>query len=468
MQSEGALAHMILFSKVQLARGSELVIFSPSAVSNYTDVSVRLASSVHAKKTRRRLLQERVTTLPIGTQLPVPLFQQNGSSIFGCTPSVECGPQYKSLAAGVVTIYAVDPMSKTVGLCTDKGQLQGFEYWLVIFNYNAPCNYTQAPPIRDLIQGVSLSFYDSAADVLLMAIPNLIPNNFHTFVLGFNASDMDIPEEAIAIHHPGGAPAAISTVQGSGISLNFPKPNFPPSEVQPSDETHFQVTWTTGATIGGSSGSPLIDVATNRIVGVLTGGYSNCQDRTQPDYYGRLSVAWKHGLYQYLSSVVVLDKGTSFARKSTVAVMQANDTLPGRPVQHSRLALGMYPNVLHFLPNITSQTLTYYLLDPPLQNETVVTTAEIVSLRGNSIDVTPYVTLQNAHQNFTLADFGTQFVTQVNTTGLTDIVPGGLLRFLLLVNISSDLFPDDFKLMAVKGAAVSADTISIREGSFQG
>ncbi len=61
---------------------------------------------------------------------------------------------------------------------------------------------------------MSLSFYDSAADVLLMAIPNLIPNNFHTFVLGFNASDLDIPEEAIAIHHPGGAPAAISTVQG--------------------------------------------------------------------------------------------------------------------------------------------------------------------------------------------------------------------------------------------------------------
>ena len=51
-----------------------------------------------------------------------------------------------------------------------------------------------------------------------------------------------------------------------------------------------QVTWTTGATIGGSSGSPLIDVATNRVVGVLTGGFSDCQHRTQPDYYGRLSV----------------------------------------------------------------------------------------------------------------------------------------------------------------------------------
>lgn len=50
-----------------------------------------------------------------------------------------------------------------------------------------------------------------------------------------------------------------------------------------------QVTWGNGATIGGSSGSPLIDVATQKVVGVLTGGYTNCHDRTQSDYYGRLS-----------------------------------------------------------------------------------------------------------------------------------------------------------------------------------
>lgn len=56
--------------------------------------------------------------LQIGTQLPVPLFQQDNSSIFGCTPSVECDPQYGTLAAGVVSIYAVDPTSRTVGLCS--------------------------------------------------------------------------------------------------------------------------------------------------------------------------------------------------------------------------------------------------------------------------------------------------------------------------------------------------------------
>ena len=48
-----------------------------------------------------------------------------------------------------------------------------------------------------------------------------------------------------------------------------------------------QVTWKVGATVGGSSGSPLIDTSTNMVVGVLTGGYSACGNGL-PDYYGRL------------------------------------------------------------------------------------------------------------------------------------------------------------------------------------
>ena len=152
--------------------------------------------------------------------------------------------------------------------------------------------------MKVLLQGVTLSFYDSTADILLMSIPNLIPDHFNAYVLGFDASDT-VPDQAIAIHHPSGAPAAISTVQGrcadapvlnigphcfelnqadrlnvrsaskcvflkkeglgisallmhmclrwsvvhvrSGISTNFPEPNFPPTDVQPTDSTHFQV-----------------------------------------------------------------------------------------------------------------------------------------------------------------------------------------------------------------------------------
>lgn len=50
-----------------------------------------------------------------------------------------------------------------------------------------------------------------------------------------------------------------------------------------------QVVWTQGSTQGGSSGSPLIDAKTRRIVGVLTGGLSTCDTRGSPDYFGRLA-----------------------------------------------------------------------------------------------------------------------------------------------------------------------------------
>lgn len=61
-----------------------------------------------------------------------------------------------------------------------------------------------------------------------------------------------------------------------------------------------QVIWSSGATASGSSGSPLIDVDSRKVVGVLTGGFASCQDRTGPDYYGRLSAV------QALCSILVL------------------------------------------------------------------------------------------------------------------------------------------------------------------
>ena len=50
-----------------------------------------------------------------------------------------------------------------------------------------------------------------------------------------------------------------------------------------------QVKWWRGSTASGSSGSPLIDMDTQQVVGVLTGGYASCLEPNEPDYYGRLS-----------------------------------------------------------------------------------------------------------------------------------------------------------------------------------
>ena len=52
-----------------------------------------------------------------------------------------------------------------------------------------------------------------------------------------------------------------------------------------------QVVWTEGTTLGGSSGAALIDAASRRIVGVLTGGDASCAAPQGADYFGRLSMA---------------------------------------------------------------------------------------------------------------------------------------------------------------------------------
>jgi hypothetical protein len=63
-------------------------------------------------------------------------------------------------------------------------------------------------------QGVQLAFYNSEADVLLMTIRTAIPDRFNTYLLGFDASPNAVPPNAVGIHHPGGTPTAISTVNG--------------------------------------------------------------------------------------------------------------------------------------------------------------------------------------------------------------------------------------------------------------
>ena len=77
------------------------------------------------------------------------------------------------------------------------------------------------------------------ADVLLMSIETLIPDHFQVYQVGFDASPSAVPKQAVGIHQPDGSYKSISTA--ASVSTSFPKPNFPPTEVQPTEQTHFQV-----------------------------------------------------------------------------------------------------------------------------------------------------------------------------------------------------------------------------------
>lgn len=77
------------------------------------------------------------------------------------------------------------------------------------------------------------------ADVLLMSIQTQIPDHFQVYELGFDAAPTAVPQAAVGIHQPDGSYKSISTA--ASISTSFRQPDFPPTEVQPTDVTHFQV-----------------------------------------------------------------------------------------------------------------------------------------------------------------------------------------------------------------------------------
>lgn len=63
------------------------------------------------------------------------------------------------------------------------------------------------------VQGVRMAYYNYEADVLLLTMTNVIPDHFAAYEIGFDASRDAVPKRAVGIHHPGGVPTAISTVE---------------------------------------------------------------------------------------------------------------------------------------------------------------------------------------------------------------------------------------------------------------
>ncbi|CAK0735256.1 hypothetical protein CVIRNUC_000551 [Coccomyxa viridis] len=429
-----------------------------------------MLSRMHKDRQRRKLLSDDFEV--IGTDIPVHSIQQNTSETELCTRSISCDNTYARIAPGVVAIYCVDPVTKTSGLCTgsivnaplgnrylltadhclrDKTRLLNFEFWLLIFNFQTACNATDVPPITEVIQGTRMLFYNTDSDILLLAVPGAIPDHFQAYHLGFDASMNAVPTSAVVIHQPDGSPKSISYVNSSGISTNFTRPTFPAGEIQPTDITHLQVAYSGGSTQGGSSGAPLIDAQSQLIVGVLSGGHASCDDTDAFDYYGRLAVAWNSGLYQYLSGKVDLHKGDSFEDPSKLN-LHANDTLPGvKPEPHGP-TIGLFPTVLHFDPNNRYQNITYYLTDEPDANDTITLLVTAFGLQGNAINVEPLLQYDKGVHNLTRANYGQDYTTRINVTGWdSGPVPDNLLRFILMINVTSSAFPSRDTVITLKG-----------------
>ncbi|BDA50643.1 probable lysyl endopeptidase at N-terminal half [Coccomyxa sp. Obi] len=428
-----------------------------------------------ASRRRRRLMQDGRNTP--GTQFDTTIMQQTSDATEPCTQSIECDPSWEEVARGVVSVYAINTRIKALGLCTgsivnaalgnrylltadhcfsDKNEISDFEYWLLIFNYQTTCNNATAPPFTQIVQGVKLLFYNSAADVLLLDIPSTIPNNFDAFFVGFDAQDDAVPVNAVGIHHPHGNVKRISYVNNS-ISTQFNPVRFPAGEVQPTPRTHFQVIWTQGSTQGGSSGSPLIDTKTRRVVGVLTGGLSTCDTRGSPDYFGRLSRAWDNGLKRFLSNQpeetpenkADLQQLDSHLRAQNQQIV--TDFLDGKQKPPGLPVINFFPTVQTFYNNTGDSNVTVYLTAAPTDGRILTVVFGINSLPGNPVNVSNYVTIRPNRLVFVEDNYTTEATITVNTDRLNGTSGGRLLRYDLTATMTCNVDPTYVEQSTMKG-----------------
>lgn len=120
-------------------------------------------------------------------------------------------------------------------------------------------------------------------DITLLEVQESLSPAFDLFYTGWTRADT-APDASTTIHHPGG--------YAKRISFDFDPPTITGYAEFNSGDTHLRVSdWDVGTTEPGSSGGPLLDPE-QRIAGVLSGGFAAC-GVNEPDWYGRLAVAWE-------------------------------------------------------------------------------------------------------------------------------------------------------------------------------
>ncbi|MGQ0501031.1 MAG: trypsin-like serine peptidase [Panacagrimonas sp.] len=141
-------------------------------------------------------------------------------------------------------------------------------------------------------RGATEVFNDASSDHSLIRLDEAPPARFNAYLGGFDASRSAIPHSGVTIHHPEGDEKRISTFLTSAERLdNVCVSNF--------ESDAFRVVWSQGVTEPGSSGGGLWN-EDHKLVGVLSGGGSSCANPGEPDFFGRLDVAWDKGLKAFL------------------------------------------------------------------------------------------------------------------------------------------------------------------------
>ena len=226
--------------------------------------------------------------------------------------------------------------------------LGGNNSWIFMFNYQSPGCANQDGLTNMTTSGSTLLASSATSDFALLELNESPPEEYNVFYAGWDISG-NTPNTPVCIHHPSGDIKKISfdydnaSNAGSFWDIN---------------------NWEDGTTEPGSSGSPLFDGNTKRIVGQLYGGTASCTSITY-DTYGKTSVSWDLGMSAYLdpsnTGLEILD-GTSTSGGINISHQPIND------MPYNSDSISISANVVSNSGNLEAVDL-YYKLDDRFENE---------------------------------------------------------------------------------------------------
>ena len=174
------------------------------------------------------------------------------------------------------------------GITYDAIDLPNLDHYLFYWNYETPgCNNS----INDLsiysTAGATVVANNGYSDFALLRLsedPKEIVG-YTPFYMGWDRSG-ESGDSGVCIHHPMGDVKKISTVLSQPISTSYE------NLVENENGLFWKVLWNGhGTTEHCSSGAALFNDA-HKIIGQLSGGWSNCNNSTSPDWFGKFDVSW--------------------------------------------------------------------------------------------------------------------------------------------------------------------------------
>lgn len=183
-------------------------------------------------------------------------------------------------------------------------------YWF--YRVTACKGSTLDPTTTTLTGGAQLLYNSANTDTTFLRLYDAAPAAATFAGWSTDAASYNGGLAVLGVHYPRGDVQKIShgNVSGYSTCASTSSHNFSCRSSNQASATFVDVTWSSGVTEGGSSGSSLF--SGDQVIGQLYGGDSSCAAPREADQYGLLSVAYNAKLKEWLSpsAVVVPSQNT--------------------------------------------------------------------------------------------------------------------------------------------------------------